>query len=351
MYKEFSVNNFRGFEKFTIGLLERVNLIAGKNNVGKTALLEAFWFHHGAPDPGLAIRLNRFRGIVEINASYPCLEVFNNLDIEKRIEFASISEDGTKQDEVIYTREPSLMSISDGKYSGEERQASLSLEGVSKEIVIDWVNGKGKKGQAVAYFTPTGVKFDTKDAPKRATGRLLVSRRGLTPDDIEGFGQLEIKGKREEILELLKLVEPRLKSLTTVVRGGVPSIWGDIGVGTLLPIQLMGDGLSRWLIFVLAILRSENGLVLVDEIENGIHHSIMFEIWKNLALLARRYNVQIIATTHSEECVRIAHKSFVEGEKYDFKLHRLDMVDGKVEVKNYEKDVLSIAIESGLEYR
>jgi AAA15 family ATPase/GTPase len=63
VYRSFTVKNFRGFEKLTIESLERVNLIAGKNNVGKTALLEALWIHHGAINPDLGLRVDSFRGI------------------------------------------------------------------------------------------------------------------------------------------------------------------------------------------------------------------------------------------------------------------------------------------------
>lgn len=63
MYHSFEIKNFRGLENLTIEGLERINLIAGKNNVGKTALLEALWIHHGAVIPELALRVDSFRGL------------------------------------------------------------------------------------------------------------------------------------------------------------------------------------------------------------------------------------------------------------------------------------------------
>ena len=51
MFRSFTVKNFRCFQDLTIAPLARVNLIAGKNNVGKTALLEALYLHSGPRAP------------------------------------------------------------------------------------------------------------------------------------------------------------------------------------------------------------------------------------------------------------------------------------------------------------
>ena len=67
MYYKFTIDNFRGFKNLTLNSLKRVNLISGKNNVGKTSLLEALFIHCGAFNPDLILRVNAFRGI------QPCL--------------------------------------------------------------------------------------------------------------------------------------------------------------------------------------------------------------------------------------------------------------------------------------
>ncbi|MBK9095241.1 MAG: AAA family ATPase [Anaerolineae bacterium] len=63
MYTRFEIVNFRGFDHLMLDPLARVNLIAGKNNVGKTALLEALFLHIGAHNPELPLRVNAIRGI------------------------------------------------------------------------------------------------------------------------------------------------------------------------------------------------------------------------------------------------------------------------------------------------
>lgn len=111
----------------------------------------------------------------------------------------------------------------------------------------------------------------------------------------------------EVIVNALQVVEPRLRSLRVQIMGGVPLIYGDIGAKRLIPFPLMGDGMSRLLGIALAMTDAQDGILLIDEIENGIHHSVMPELWKTVADLAERYNAQIFATTHSIECVLAAY--------------------------------------------
>ena len=56
MYKSFKIKNFRCFKELAITSFKRVNLIAGLNNVGKTALLEALFLHCGATNPELTFK-------------------------------------------------------------------------------------------------------------------------------------------------------------------------------------------------------------------------------------------------------------------------------------------------------
>ena len=99
---------------------------------------------------------------------------------------------------------------------------------------------------------------------------------------------------------------------------------GDIGFDRLLPLPLMGDGLGRLASLLLGIASAEGGMVLIDEIENGLHHGTMHKVWKLIDDAARRFNVQVFATTHSRECVTAAYRAFSETMDKPFQLHRLE---------------------------
>ncbi|MFC1947866.1 ATP/GTP-binding protein [Chloroflexota bacterium] len=351
MYRQIKIENFRCFGLFSIDGCERINLISGNNNIGKTTLLEAIWLHHGSPIPDLGIRLNSFRGLSGTDAMKPLSELFKNLDTDKTISILSVDDKERSRKTTLYLRETTIIPLDDEGYLPDERTSPMSGEFMGKEVVIECVDEEGVESRAIAYFTPTGVKFDKAFRKQKTTARFLSSRRVFGNEYIELFSQLEAAKKKNEIIRILRLLEPRLKDITVIVRGGIPYIWGDIGSSTLLPLQLMGDGFARWLLFILSLLNCRDGIVLVDEIENGIYHSALDPMWQSLSEIARDYNVQIFATTHSAECVRAAHKAFSDSNLYDFKLYRLENINNQIESISYTKKMLDVAIDSGLEFR
>ena len=66
----------------------------------------------------------------------------------------------------------------------------------------------------------------------------------------------------------------------------------------------LGDGITRLFAAGLALANSRNGFLVVDEAENGIHYSVQRDFWRMVLLAAHQYNVQVVATTHSRDCVK-----------------------------------------------
>jgi AAA15 family ATPase/GTPase len=114
---------------------------------------------------------------------------------------------------------------------------------------------------------------------------------------------------------------------------------------------MMGEGVRRLLGIVMAIAGASGGRVLIDEIENGLHYSVMVDVWQAIAHAARQANVQVFATTHSFECIAAAHEAFSQGPSYDFALHRLEEgVDG-IEAVTYDQETMATALELEHEVR
>src|SRR5256885_1678397 len=80
----------------------------------------------------------------------------------------------------------------------------------------------------------------------------------------------------------LQVLEPRLQRLSLVPLAGKAVIHGDVGLDLLVPVAFMGEGMRRLLSILLAI-SNASGPVLIDEIENGFHHSVMTRVWKAIA--------------------------------------------------------------------
>ena len=119
--------------------------------------------------------------------------------------------------------------------------------------------------------------------------------------------------------------------------------------------SLMGDGVNRLLDFVLAFFPVQDGIILIDEIENGIYHKRLGNVWKSLEWLSREFNVQVFATTHSYECVKAAHSAFKLNEVADelsyIRLQR-NLKTQRLECVAYDDpEVFDYALEYGREVR
>ena len=149
-------------------------------------------------------------------------------------------------------------------------------------------------------------------------------------------------------MEALQVIEPRLQSIEDNSSSGAPMIWGDIGLPELIPLSAMGEGMTRIARLVLAISATPDGVILVDEIENGLHHSVLPKVWKVVDTAAKQFNTQVFATTHSFECIEAAHEALgADG----FLLHRLEASGTENRCVTYEPEAISAAMRHYMEVR
>ncbi len=361
MYKSFEARNFRCFRRLTLSHLERINLIAGVNNVGKTALLEALFLHCGAYNPELTLRLNAFRGIDTIKVERgrwtetPWDSLFSNFDVSGDVELEG-ENDVTKRRllRLRVIRQPQeLARFGQFVEHDSDDSESLALQSRVVDTVLELVyQQEGREGRYYMILDPKGLRTEPIPPPPPFPAFFVAARTRVSlSEDAERFGRLEIAGQQDVLVKALQVIEPRLCRLAVVVAGGVPVIHGDIGAGRLLPLPIMGDGMARVASLVLTIGNASDGVVLVDEVENGLHHSIMPDVWRVIGEVARQFNTQVFATTHSLECITAAHQAFMQSEAYDFRLHRLERKDGDIRVVTYDQEALEAALETGLEVR
>lgn len=362
MYKSLTIKNFRCFHDLTLKSLERINLIVGNNNVGKTALLEAIFMHIGSNNPNLPLVVDTFRGTtkIELNAEEMWGWFFHNRHLDKTIELKSYDIYNKQRTLRIYLAESKTSTISSpdtGKDTTSTPSGSPTTSAEALELRFDYQEapGKAKTSRAFITYTSDGRKslnIERAEFNLAFDGVFISTHKSLPKEDVERYSRLERAGRIEkEVLPILKYLEPRLLRLSLLSFGGESTIHGDIGIGELVPLHLMGEGIVHLLKIILAIYNYPNGIVLIDEIENGLHHSVMLNVWKAIAQAARQSNVQLFATTHSWECTQAAHVAFMESETYDFRLHRLDRINDLIVPVTYDKDMLSTALSTDLEVR
>lgn len=352
------IQNFRCFTRLDINSLARVNVVAGKNSVGKTAALEAIFLLIGAENLELILRISQFRGIGELKGEIGSVlellwaPLFYQLQVDRKIKIsAGLNRGGEQKVELALVSAPSQTLTFGNDSEQSTLRSGLSANQILEQTFTDSRNNLTKfemrviDGQLKIQPVPSNPPFP---------GYLLSARRSPSQEEVANlFGRL-VKSKRVQNLDLvsiLKLVEPRLLQLDVIPSAGSSMIYGDIGLDQMLPISLMGDGMERVIGIVLRIANASGGIVLIDEVENGIHHSILSNFWQVIGRAARDFDTQVIATTHSYECIRKAHQAFSQSDNYDFLLHRLDRIDNRVESVTYDQEALEAAIKAEFEVR
>jgi AAA15 family ATPase/GTPase len=341
----------------TLEPLERVNLIAGKNNAGKTSLLEAIFLFINPANPESLLQVNSNRGIAKGGRFKELEEMrvfFFNQDINSSIELHGLGENKEKRCLKIHFAEPEEFktirrSISNDKIDFIRDNDLRTLDVTPYEtLVLDYQDEK--KNKLSSYISNNILTAQSK-GKKFPLGIYLTTSTHSPQEDTQRFSNLERVGRQDEVLTTLRLIEPRLQRLTLLVVDREPIIHGDIGMSELVPLPLMGEGIGRLLSIILAIANAKGGTILIDEIENGLHYSVLTNVWKAIAEAARRADVQIFATTHSQECIRAAHKAFESSNKYDFRYHRLERVKDEIRAVTYNQETLATSDEMNLEMR
>ncbi len=326
--KNVSIQNFRSFTRFELKNLGRVNLLVGTNNSGKTTVLEAInilmangdftaiWSTHmrrgedfyGERDPVTASTGRQ----VDIRRLFRGHEIEVGMDFRLSAEsdfggfemIATIDEYRPSQQQLFET-EPQPVE------SSEELLPPLSLS-------LHWSRGPGKELN-IPISRRGGV---SSDAIRRNVGRtvgvdtcpiLFVTASSLTADTVASmFEDIVLTPEEDLVTDAMRIIEPDIERIASSgsdrMRSGmrVASRGGILvrlkGIKDRVPIGSMGDGIWRMLGLALAAVQSGNGILLVDEIDTGLHHTVMEDMWKFLHDCSKRYNVQIIATTHSWDC-------------------------------------------------
>lgn len=357
MITKLKIVGFKCFEKLDLPKLSRVTLVGGKNNVGKTAFLEALFLFFDRINPQMILRQFAWRGVnvLPLEADTMWAPIFYKLDMKQPITICTTIDNIEEKMTIKFNPHyvPATVQATPTKKVGQAVQI-LTDQPPTPSYALDLqYQQKNKKIQSSHLIVgPTGLGLQVDYIESQRTIVFLGARMHVNPaEDAERFGKLDIVGRQDEILAFLKILAPELKGLSSITIGETSMIHGDIGIGRKIPVAYTGDGMSRLLSIILAIATSPHGVVLIDECENGIHQSVMSRVWEGIGRAAREFDCQVIGTTHSYECLEAAHKGFAGEMAKDFSYVRIDKIGEQTIAKSFDYDSLSVAIDTNMEVR
>lgn len=357
----FSIRNFRLFDTLELTELRPFTLLVGQNNVGKTSVLEAFVAALSRDPIVVPNTLDRARELVPLRVATTA-EVFRTL-------FTGLAEDKVIELRLQGPRGERLVQVS-LEVPKEAQTADVGIDETGEhseplteavEHRVRWnVSINGRQAYSSTAWRDPRPKFagDTRgstvrhwegrdDAPNRA---YLSTSMWLGTEFIDAFSQIRKMGGLQPILAVMAEMTPGLQDLQIFTYGGEPRLEATVN-NVEMPVQLLGDGTVRALTYLLAATRAQGGYLLVDEIERGIHHAALVKVLRALRRRAADAGTQIIATTHSSECIKAANEAFAD-DADGLRVIRLERhQDGQVRARSLPEDGLEAALELGLEVR
>lgn len=363
MLTEVTIQGYRCFTEFRLHGLARLNLLVGKNNSGKTAALEAIQLLAGGGHPSYLLNiLGRREEYVPApdpaaessDISLSVAPLFHGHDISLG-RFFEISGSNTARTffrcEVVA---PPETKGEEGALPSALTEAPALGLGLSSDQLLSpafvrlGANGglpTGAFRRAEFQESTRNVTFVSTDSMTSYTMSRIWNDIALTPAESQVVAALQILDPRVERVAFLSMESGRFAR----TRGGIVLKLKETNYRVAL--GSMGDGMRRILALSLAIIRSRNGVVLIDEIDTGFHYSIMPAMWKLVASLAQRLSVQVFATTHSWDCLR-GLASYVEADSQ----HGTDVSVMRIErdqdlAVHYSGDELTLAAKSFSEMR
>lgn len=345
MIESLRIEGYRGFEQFEMSGLGRINLLVGRNNAGKTSVLEA-------------IRLLATASSAES-------------------EFAAVAwAMARRRDEVVahHARLRFMFwqgsSVGVARAGGESDVIRIADQSTRMTLRIE-EDGEGEPCLALSRNLSTSrnaalrlaLQLVDQDALPQPPDVSLYEQEGWTIPPIIGpdlldpkalvqlFGRIVLTAEEDRFIDALRLMDGRIRRLGATSGEFSQLLVKLDGFNERLPLGNLGGGVSRFAQLWLSFLLAGRGPLLIDEIDSGLHHSVMIEMWRQVRQLAVERNVQVFATTHSWDCVSaLGMMSHADGVPSDeVTLHRIDPIKGNT--VRYSADRILIAAENGIEVR
>ena len=359
MIESIKISNFKIFKTLILDNLHQITLVSGKNNIGKSTLLESIFFSNCYFNAESFININIIRGAANTLRTDIWKSFINVYSDISSFEIEKV-ENGIKKNisvELADNRNVIAHSLLDNTNFVDAQVSKKPNDNRSITHQLSISASDEENTDTLQYF----VKFDGQiqtisnslpDNPLRnCTYTNFLSSKSIINQPVlaEMLSRLDIEGKSNYVIKALQILDPEIIGIKTFVQNGVIRIYASLNNGHSMPIDNMGDGIFKLILICTSILANPNGLILLDEMENGFHYSAHKKIWKAVYEAAKLSNVQVIATTHSYECIKGASEAMEENS--DFGYIRLDNISDNIVAKSMSSKQLKIAIESNIEVR
>ncbi|MBF4473002.1 MULTISPECIES: AAA family ATPase [Flavobacterium] len=295
----FKIENFKKFDSLEVNDIGQFNLIVGDNNVGKTCLLEALLFD----EKGEVLISNFHMGLSKRGMDFKAVKI--PYDIDGRIVFDYEFPQGHY---FTWVEQNKNQAIRFTFHTLLEKNKSVSISPIS----IGGNKQLDKSSELKVTFTNHVVLINDKtfniynyDENILDFPMISFNDSPLEEETIKLYESLKTKNDKKNLIEVLKIIDRRLVGID--FRENFEDLKSVFLISyedkeEYFPLNTLGDGFKRIFYIVLKMLSLKGKRILIDEIEIGIHYSKMKDFWVNIMKVCKELDVQLFATTHSQEC-------------------------------------------------
>lgn len=352
------IKGFRGFRELVIPELERVTLFFGKNSVGKTSVIEAIQLYAERGQFNVLSRILSARDeIVPVKTE--------NADTVYISDFTTLfyRSESSEPPEVVIGPNDHSPKLTISQTSLSPKEAVIWESYFSHDVSIDcnraieisfgtsvykipWEFLESRKVRRLGRIQDLlheTYKINAKDL----TSTIKYQTLGPHIFDMDSLANLWYTIALTEYEELIADAFTKVLGVQTerfaVVGSNEPQksnrrrfLAKIRSQSTPIPLVSLGDGAIRLFGTVLSIINSQNGFLFIDGVENGLHYSIQENYWKLIFDMAKDFNVQVIATTHSFDCIK-AISNILENSEYS-SVNAVRLFDDGKQIISYEFD-------------
>ena len=341
-----TIQNFRGIRKAEIDGLKEINLFFGKNNCGKSSLLEAVFILTGQSNPLLPVSVNQLRNYSLLTEKDILLD-FYNLNAQDTIRLLAEGEEGRALEISVYKGNDNHVSLEDLTKNG------FNTTSVPYGLQLDfWFQGKKYQSSlSLKHGDESNGRIQSATDYKESIVSQYLPSSYMQVAVLNSYGKIVENKQEGDIIKILQDLEPKIRDVQLVGN----NLFVDIGLHQRLPLNVMGDGLRKLMAIVLAIYGCKGGMLFIDEIDNGFHFSAMPNLWKAVCQTCRITNTQLFVSTHNMDSLKGLVSFIKDGSEefiHNISAYKLIKTDKDiVKAVRYDASQLSYAVEQEIEVR
>ena len=374
MLNSLLIDNYKNIRHLLIPKLGRVNLIWGKNNVGKSTLLEAVSIYASNGRASQLYEILKMRGEDlyafgyrdaitaddELNAFLPLVSDYKKSILET--DGLMVGENEKNLIVIKLVRVSRVRKVLGGKKKTIRVVSSIDAPPednvISQNFGIQMTN-QAKQLNYVIDLDGHGIQdldlFDPDEMPINVPFKYISSKgnQGVGIDKL--WASVSMSENEDYVIKALQIIEPRIKRFNILTSDRPSSEQGFIpfvlleGENNRVRLSSMGDGINRILSIILSLINCKGGVFLLDEFENGLHYSVQSKLWDIIFELAKNLDIQVFVTTHSNDCINSFARSPMSKDGLAI---RLDLGANGLKAQLYEDpEKLIFAMNEAIELR